>query len=114
MENTPIIPAEEIIEAETVERPALDSVFVSHLRYQDQSEGGGKACTVTAHYMSGEKGEKDYSQKAYTLKTSDLDALMRQVPSIESAFLALTNELVTALPDWLAHNAEQLEEEEFE
>ena len=109
--DTPIIPADQIIEAETVEKPALDSVFVSHLRYQDQSENGGKACTVTAHYMSGETGEKDYSQKAYTLRTSDMDALMSELPSIESAFLALTNELVTALPDWLAHNAEQLEEE---
>ena len=112
MDNIPIIPAQEIRPAETVEKPALDSVFVSHLRYQDQSENGGKACTVTCHYLNAESGEKDYDTKAYTLKTSDLDALMRQVPSIESAFLALTNELVTALPDWIAHNAEQLEEEE--
>ena len=110
MENS-IIPAQEIIPAETVEKPALDSVFVSHLRYQDQSEGGGKACTITCHYMNAESGEKDYQQKAYTLTTADLDSLM-EVQSIANAFWALTNELVTALPDWLAHNAEQLEEQE--
>ena len=110
--DTPIIPAEEIIPAQTVEKPTLDGVFVSHLRYQDQSENGGKACTVTCHYLNAESGEKDYDTNAYTLKTGDLDALMDQVPSIATAFLALTNELVNALPDWVAHNAEQLEEEE--
>jgi hypothetical protein len=78
MDNINIIPAQEIIPAETVEKPALDSVFVSHLRYQDQSEGGGKACTVTCHYLNAESGEKDYDTKAYTLKTSDLDALIMQ------------------------------------
>lgn len=111
MDNTPIIPAQEIIPAQTVEKPALDGVFVSHLRYQDQTANGGKACTITCHYMNAESGEKDYTKKAYTLTTSDLDSLM-EVQSIANAFLALTSELVTALPDWIAHNAEQLEEQE--
>ena len=111
MYNTPIIPAQEIIPAQTVEKPALDGVFVSHLRYQDQTANGGKACTITCHYMNAESGEKDYTKKAYTLTTSDLDSLM-EVQSIANAFLALTSELVTALPDWIAHNAEQLEEQE--
>ena len=111
MDNTPIIPAQEIIPAQTVEKPALDGVFVSHLRYQDQTANGGKACTITCHYMNAESGEKDYTKKAYTLTPSDLDSLM-EVQSIANAVLALTSELVTALPDWIAHNAEQLEEQE--
>ena len=102
---TPIIPAEEPIPAETVEKPALDGVFVSHLRYQDQSAEGGKACNVTAHYMSSETGEKDYTQKAYTLRTSDMDALMAEVPEVGEAFIAFTSKLAVALPAWLAHNA---------
>lgn len=107
--NLPIIPAEEIIPAETVEKPALDGVFVSHLRYQDQNEDGSKACSVTCHYMNADGGEKDYAKKAYTLKTSDLDSLMTDVPSVAKAFLDLTNALTEALPDWIAHNAEQAE-----
>lgn len=106
---TPIIPAEETLPAETIEKPALDGVFVSHLRYQDQSDEGGKSCTITAHYMSGETGEKDYSQKAYTLRTSDMDALMAEVPSVAKAFLDLTNALTTAMPDWVAFNEAEIE-----
>ena len=107
--DTPIIPAQEIIPAQTVEKPTLDGVFVSHLRYQDQSENGGKACTIICHYMNAESGEKDYAQKAYTLKTGDLDSLMTDVPSVAKAFFDLTTALTEALPDWLAHNAKEAE-----
>ena len=107
--NLPIIPAEEIISAKTVEKPALDGVFVSHLRYQDQSGDGSKACTVTCHYMNANAGEKDYAQKAYTLKTSDLDSLMTDVPSVAKAFFDLTVALTEALPDWFAHNVKEEE-----
>ena len=110
--TTPIIPAEEVIPAETVEKPALDGVFVSHLRYQDQKGAGQKSCTVTCHYMNAESGEKDYTEKAYNLRTGDMDALMAEVPEVGEAFLTFTDKLTSALPAWLAHNAEQSEEGE--
>ena len=102
--STPIIPAEQIIPAETVEKPELDGVFVSHLRYQDQKGIGQKSCTVTCHYMNSESGEKDYSRKAYTLSTSDMDSLMMDVSEVGEAFLAFTAKLQTALPAWIARN----------
>jgi hypothetical protein len=108
---TPIIPADETLPAETIEKPALDGVFVSHLRYQDQSEDGSKTCTVTAHYMSAETGEKDYTKKAYTLRTGDMDALMSEVPEVGEAFLAFTSKLTLALPAWLAKNAAESSED---
>ena len=110
--TTPIIPAEDTLPAETIEKPARDGVFVSHLRYQDQSAEGGKSCTVTCHYMSAASGEKDYTEKAYTLRTGDMDALMAEVPEVADAFLTFTGKLTTALPSWIAHNAAQLEEAE--
>ena len=106
---TPIIPADETLPAETIEKPALDGVFVSHLRYQDQIAEGGKTCAVTAHYMSSETGEKDHSKKAYTLRTGDMESLMAEVPEVGEAFLAFTSKLAVALPAWLAHNAAQAE-----
>ncbi len=109
--SVPIIPAEETIPAETIEKPELNGVFVSHLRYQDQT-GEGKSCTVTCHYMNDESGEKDYTQKAYNLRTGDMDALMAEVPEVADAFLTFTDKLTSALPAWLAHNAAQLEEAE--
>lgn len=109
----PIIPADEILPAETIEKPALDGVFVSHLRYQDQNAEGAKACTVTCHYMNGESGVKDYNKKAYTLRTGDMDALMMDVPEVADAFVTFTAKLTTALPAWLAHNAALLEEDEL-
>ena len=109
--SAPIIPAEEVIPAETVEKPALDGVFVSHLRYQDQKGAGQKSCTVTCHYMNSESGEKEYTKKAYSLRTGDMDALMAEVPEVGEAFLAFTSKLTSALPAWLAHNATELEED---
>ncbi len=110
--TTPIIPAEDTLPAETVEKPARDGAFVSQLRYQDKSGGRGKSCTVTCHYMSSETGEKDYAEKAYTLRTGDMDALMGECPEVADAFLTFTGKLTAALPAWIAHNAAQLEEAE--
>ena len=110
--TTPIIPAEDTLPAETVEKPARDGVFVSHLRYQDQKGAGQKSCTVTCHYMRSESGEKDYAEKAYMLRTGDMDALMAEVPEVADAFLTFTDKLTDALPAWIAHNAAQLEEAE--
>ncbi len=101
--SIPIIPAEETIPAETIEKPTLNGVFVSHLRYQDQT-GDSKSCSVTCHYMNGESGEKDYDQKAYVLRTGDLDALMAEVPEVANAFQVFTTALVDALPAWIENN----------
>ena len=107
--QVPVIPPEENIPAETIQKPELDGVFISHLRYQDQT-GDSKACTVTCHYMNTESREKDYASKAYTLRTGDMDALMTEVPEVAHAFGVFTTALTSALPAWIANN--QVEEEE--
>ncbi len=61
--------------------------------------------------MNADSGDKDYSKKAYTLRTGDLDALMTEVPEVANAFNAFTEALVDALPSWFAN--EQPSEEEL-
>ncbi len=102
--SVPIIPAEETIPAETIEKAELNGVFVSHLRYQDQT-GEGKSCTVTCHYMNEESGEKAYTEKAYTLRTADMDTLITEVPEVAYAFGVFTAALVAALPAWIENDA---------
>lgn len=109
--QVPVIPAEETLPAETIEKPELDGVFISHLRYQDQT-GDSKSCTVTCHYMNTESREKDYTAKAYTLRTGDMDTLMTEVPEVANAFGVFTAALTSALPAWIANN--EVEEEEIE
>ena len=61
--------------------------------------------------MNAESREKDYTQKAYTLRTEDMDALMAEVPEVANAFGVFTAALNSALPAWIANNEAEAEEE---
>jgi hypothetical protein len=55
--------------------------------------------------MNDESGEKSYTEKAYTLRTADMDTLMTEVPEVANAFGVFTAALVDALPAWIENDA---------